>query len=195
MKRIISIFLILTILFTGNCLVNVSAKRKATPDITASAQKVLDKKVNEWLSDISNDMSDYEKALYAYIKLIENCAYNACEKESATAYGAIVNEYAQCEGFANGYSYLLDKLNIPNRVVTSRASRHGWNLVKIDGKWYHCEPTNEKLGAFLIGNKSLYKLFNGKNYKGWYVDDGRSRVKASDSDYNGKAGQITLDDG
>ncbi len=63
-------------------------------------------------------------------------------------------EEAACRGFArrNGDCYvsyacakmLLDLAGIPNRMVERYpvyTNGHYWNLVKLDGEWYHCDAT------------------------------------------------------
>lgn len=193
MKKIISLLTILSIILTVTVFNNTSvlAKCEDTPNITASAQRKLDSVVNEWLSNISPNMTDYEKALSAYFMLVSNCGYRTRTQMSGTAYGAIVDGWARCEGYANAYSYLLDKLNISNRVVVGGNPLHAWNLVKIDGKWYHCSPTSDvSLKGFLLGEKSMIPYFS-KNYPSyfkyngkWKISDGRSKVKVENEDYS-----------
>lgn len=59
-------------------------------------------------------------------------------------YGALVEGYAVCGGYSNAYKILglmagLDVRYVPG--YTSARENHAWNLVKIDGKFYHTDVT------------------------------------------------------
>ena len=58
-----------------------------------------------------------------------------------TAYDAIVNRNAVCQGYALAYAELLDKAGIENDFCRSTAMNHIWNYVKINGNWYHVDTT------------------------------------------------------
>lgn len=58
-----------------------------------------------------------------------------------TAYGALVEGDAVCQGYALAYKLLLDKCGIDSVLVTSNEMGHAWNLVKLDGSWYHVDVT------------------------------------------------------
>ena len=55
--------------------------------------------------------------------------------------------YSVCDGYARAYKILMDKAHIPTDYVSgknrfnSNLSSHVWNLVKLDGKWYHVDVT------------------------------------------------------
>lgn len=60
-----------------------------------------------------------------------------------TAYGALVNGEAVCEGYARAYQLLLYEFGINSTLVTGTANGEGhmWNIVNIDGKNYHVDVT------------------------------------------------------
>ena len=55
--------------------------------------------------------------------------------------------YTVCEGYARCYKVLMDKAGIPTEVVSGKnrtdedLSSHAWNLVNLDGTWYHVDVT------------------------------------------------------
>ena len=68
-----------------------------------------------------------------------------------TAYGALVSRDAVCMGYALAYDYLLEQVGIDNYFCESDALNHAWNIVKVNGKWYHVDvthddPTHDKTG-------------------------------------------------
>ncbi len=56
-----------------------------------------------------------------------------------TAYGALTQQAAVCQGFAILYYRLCKEAGIPVRFVVS--SNHAWNIVRLDGVWYNVDPT------------------------------------------------------
>lgn len=103
----------------------------------------------EAMAQIDSSMSDLEKALVLHDYLVVNCAYNwgvATRKESYSdrvysAYGVLVDKDAVCQGYALAYKYLLNLAGIPSVTVSSDPMNHMWNMVQMDGKWYHADVT------------------------------------------------------
>ena len=98
---------------------------------------------------VTSDMSDYDvaKALHDY--LILNCDYDKrlysgdLPYISYTANGALLEGSAVCAGYAKAYEALMNAAGIPCECVTGNTTRgyHAWNLVQIDGAWYHVDTT------------------------------------------------------
>ncbi len=99
---------------------------------------------------VSADEYETEKHLHDY--LISHCTYdeaagsNADAYENAySAYGALVDQRAVCEGYAKAMQLLLNEVSIPATVLIGRSSdtweSHMWNLVRINGSYYHLDVT------------------------------------------------------
>ena len=60
-----------------------------------------------------------------------------------TAYGAIVEKRAVCDGFALAYRYLLSRRGILCLVVPgeSEGNPHTWNIAEWDGHWHEADLT------------------------------------------------------
>lgn len=60
-----------------------------------------------------------------------------------SAYGALVNGQAVCEGYARAMQLLLQRASLPCTLVSGTADgiAHMWNMVEIDGRSYHLDPT------------------------------------------------------
>lgn len=104
--------------------------------------------VQEILSGITNDMTDLEKIVYLHEWLVLNVEYDydnyqngTIPNESYTAYGALVNGIAVCQGYSEAYKDLLDRLGFDNILVSSDALNHVWNQVYLDGYWYYIDAT------------------------------------------------------
>ena len=68
--------------------------------------------------------------------------------ESHSAYGALINKIAVCDGFSAAFSLLAQKLGYPCMLVNGKSSyhssasvAHGWNIVKVQNKYYHMDVT------------------------------------------------------
>lgn len=98
---------------------------------------------------VDPSMSAVEKALVVHDYLVQNCEYDyerfttgTVPEISHTAYGALVNRMAVCDGYAQAYVYIMNhKLGIPCTIVSSDPMNHAWNMIEIDGKWYHTDLT------------------------------------------------------
>lgn len=101
---------------------------------------------------IAPGMSQVEKALSLHDYLVLHCAYDwnvangrpAFSDNVYTAYGALMEGNAVCQGYAMAYNLLLNKVGIKTDYVTSvipDQGSHGWSLVKIGDTWYHVDVT------------------------------------------------------
>lgn len=116
-----------TYLLTGNNLTEAKAR------FDAAADRVL--------SGITPDMTEYEKELYIHDTLAQMVTYNE-STHAHNAYGALVEGVAVCEGYAEAFQYLLHRAGIWSFIVTGNAGGpHAWNMVRIDGAYYHVDLT------------------------------------------------------
>lgn len=124
-------------------------------------QTAVQTKVNEVLSTIIKpNFTEFDKvkAVHDYLALTTqydelNYTNGTVPADSYTAYGALVETVAVCDGYAKAAQLLLNQLGIENDYVDGSANGilHAWNLVKIDGKYYFMDitwddPTPNKIG-------------------------------------------------
>lgn len=95
-------------------------------------------------------MSDREKLRAIYGWLCKNVTYDNSTPANMTemllqhsAYAALVKHTAVCQGYATAFYRLALMVGLDARVVTGTGDGepHGWNIVKIDGKWYYVDAT------------------------------------------------------
>ena len=81
--------------------------------------------------------------LLAHELLCTACTYSETATDCGSAYGALLGSAARCSGYAEGFALLLEAADVPVRIVTGTAGdeKHAWNLVRLDGKWYHADCT------------------------------------------------------
>ncbi len=129
-----------------------------------NAQNRLSAVVDEINLGISANMSDFEKELYYHNWLCVNVEYanDISDNLVYTAYGALVNGSAVCEGYARAMQLLCGTQGIDCHLVYGSASNNGvdyighmWNQVKIDGKYYNLDVTLDDAGDIAV-----YDFFN-----------------------------------
>jgi hypothetical protein len=105
----------------------------------------IEKAAEKIMAGITADMDDYDKLKYFHDYLIKNCVTDASDSIdifSSTIYGALIKKKALCEGYAKSFAYLCNLAGIENCVVSGVvALPHMWNMVKLDGYWYHIDVT------------------------------------------------------
>lgn len=118
------------------------------PDTEPKA-KELYKAVKHILdTQITEGMSDYEKELALHDYLTTHCKYSEnttqpSDSDIYRAYGALVNQDAVCNGYAEALQLLFACVGIESKFVVGTADGvdHAWNLVNINGNWYHLDAT------------------------------------------------------
>lgn len=114
---------------------------------------------------IKPGMSEFEKerAIHDYIVL--NSKYDYDNKypaeDDGDAYGILMNGTAVCQGYSYATELLLNMVGIRANIVVGDAKGggwHAWNIVKINGKYYHLDTTWEKWDK--ENNISNYNYFN-----------------------------------
>ena len=135
----------------------------------------------------NNSLTHVQKALLVHDRLAEWCEYDyekqqnkTLPKESYTAYGIMWLRTGVCQGYAEVYAYLLDRLGIKNRFAQSTALNHIWNIVTISGKEYYVDvtwddPNWDRYGQVTHDN---FLVSYNRLYKG--NDNGQAAHKASD---------------
>lgn len=91
------------------------------------------------LHDFLVTETDYDQE--AYLRSIRGEA--AVPSIDYTAFGALVNRTAMCNGYALAYSLLMQKLGLQSYIIASDALNHAWNMVVIDDKWYNLDTTRD----------------------------------------------------
>ncbi len=91
---------------------------------------------------MKNASGDYARALWLHDWLIHNADYDYSYQYYYPS-GVLLYGKGVCQSYALAYEMLLKLVGIDSVYVTGIANggSHGWNLVKIDGKWYHVDCT------------------------------------------------------
>ncbi|MEV5111551.1 S-layer homology domain-containing protein [Bacillus sp. LBA3-1-1.1] len=111
-------------------------------------------------SIIQTGMDDHEKVKAVHDYVVKHVSYDTSYK-AYTAYEALANRSAVCQGYTLLTYQLLKEAGIENHFVvgTGDGQPHAWNLVKIDNKWYHLDTTFDDPVPDVQG-RVTYSYFN-----------------------------------
>lgn len=135
----------------------------------AEHQKAMKARVDK-LARAAKGKTDLEKELYIHDFLCENIHYDKLKKDySHEIIGPLGHGVGVCEGIAKSVKILCDALGIwciiavcNNNPEKNIKYRHAWNIVKIDGKYYHLDATfdNSLTNKDPMGAGIRYDYFN-----------------------------------
>ena len=141
----------------------------ADRDVIKYKYNLLNKTASQILKTIPSDIDDVlkEKAIHDYLcnnvtydKDIDVDKLNETDSVSDvfTAYGAICYKKAVCEGYAKAFQYLCYMVGINASQVIGESENvgHMWNLVSVNGVWYHIDVTWDDEQK----KKIIYDYFN-----------------------------------
>ena len=130
---------------------DAAERREARIELNAVADEMAD--------TVPENATAFETELALHDALAARCHYDTAAAEAPSpaeidpyafsAYGAIVQGEAVCEGYARAMQFLLQRADIPATVVTGfdeNRQPHMWNLVTIDGRNYHLDVTWDDSG-------------------------------------------------
>lgn len=123
-----------------------------------SAKSERDKKLKKAASaaaPVINSLktkSTYDKIKGVHDWIINNTQYDtsaasmgSSQSDAFNIYGVFVNKKAVCEGYSKAFQYMMYKLGIPCLIVYGESGGvyHSWNLVSVDGVYYHIDVTQD----------------------------------------------------
>ena len=95
---------------------------------------------------ITNTMSDYEKEQAVFNWMCDNIGEDADvtvlvrdDISTDNPHGVLSGRQAVCVGYATTFRLFMQMLDIPCMVVHNTELVHTWDLVQIDGHWYHVD--------------------------------------------------------
>lgn len=162
-------------------------------------QQEFDKKLSEIAMQVSNNGKNSQvDTIYNLVSYFTNNVKYDTESEkknnaehkvigwtndidfinSQTAYGAIMRGKAVCGGYTNAATAILNRAGFKNCIyVLNTDWSHAWNLIPVNGKYYHCDFTwsnaNDKVVSkcyLLCSDDSISKFKHHVFNKDEYID-------------------------
>ena len=119
-------------------------------------------------SKLGNAKTEYEKELVIHDLIAKNANYFKYEDYDNipmikhTAYGALVEKSAVCDGITKAFQLALGENGIESVLVTGTAEgvAHAWCKVKIDSFWYNVDVTSDKTLNSENNDLVIHSYFN-----------------------------------
>lgn len=114
--------------------------------LTNPAQEdIVNEKVASILSTADTEsMSDFQKVKFVNDYIVKNTEYSTNTTASPhSAYAVIQENKGVCQGYALLALKMLQALGVETQYVVGEVytGGHAWNLLKVDGEWYHLDTT------------------------------------------------------
>lgn len=119
--------------------------------------------VNKIAVEANKYKTDREKLAYVYNYLQDNCKYflfNYHLSDAQKVYDALVLGTTDCTGYAAAVTWICEAIDIPvirygKSESIDRDSYHEWNIVYVDGQWFHLDAQGK---YFLLKDEEMGKV-------------------------------------
>lgn len=156
---------------------------------TPQQEQVVDTVIKQVIAELNvAAMSDYDKVKFVNDYIVKNTVYS--EQTSASAHSAYAVAYegkGVCQGYALFAQKLLTTLGIESLYVVGEVytGGHAWNLVEVDGEWYHLDTTwNDPIKDRGTGVGYKYFLINDTDLRKDHTWESADYPKATSKKYS-----------
>lgn len=126
---------------------------------------------------IVSEMSEYERVLAVHDYLVKSSKYdkinsvrNTVPLDEHEAYGVLVKGIGVCDSYSKAMKLLLEKAGVycivvkgskaGNSIQSSDDVDHAWNIVRIDGEYYHVDAAWNNVNEGKNSIDMVYHHFN-----------------------------------
>ena len=181
-----------------------AAKRGYTSDVYSKIIGNAEAMSKKAMSKVKDGASEKDKFKAIYAAVIKKAVYDrdaekadGTEKQriSQNLQGYFVKGKCVCAGTADALVQMCKMNGIEAQYVQGKARTskrdkacdHAWVRVKIDGKWYNCDPTwdaysNGKVLPYFMKSDADFKSHEAWPYKPTYIRDAAGR-QVNDKEY------------
>ena len=156
---------LVTSVFGTNCSVEYCIEK----DEYEKLKSELDAVCGKVISSLTNPQDKWQTELEIHDYIVDNCEYRMTKGDylCSSAYGALVDKAAACEGYSRAAKLLLDKAGIESSVLSGVSTAangsggaHMWNAVKLDGEYYYLDCTWDDPVSDNGNPVKIYSYFN-----------------------------------
>lgn len=126
---------------------------------TARRMKAIEDKAERILAGAPSG-GDYEKIKYVYEYLVTHTEYQLGAADNQNLCSVFLSGRSVCQGYAKAAQYLLERLGIECIFVTGTVEEgesHAWNVVRLDGAYYHVDITWGDASYVMEGTAEEYE--------------------------------------
>ena len=164
----------------SNVVSKVSFEYLYTAGEIPAMKQTYEQALQQIVAGVPTDGTDFDKVLYLHDYFVQNYAYDYAgfraeqQGETGVAIRDTYNFFTQKKGVCQAYMLALiataNEVGIECLPVISDGMNHAWNLIKLDGEWYHIDVTWDDAGGeqsavfpsyisysyFLLSGEALY---------------------------------------
>lgn len=122
-----------------------------TGDGSAALKKALAGVKAECLA--SGADNDYDKARFVHDYIINRADYDTDAARKDDPEGVLIDGAGVCQSYSYAFQLLMKELGIECLLVEDITGKeHVWNLIRVEGKWYHVDCTFDESTYYGIQN-------------------------------------------
>lgn len=130
-----------------------------TAEERSSIESTVRSQLEAFYGTVTDDMTEFDRELRSHDWLLDKITYDHTAIDNMEEYpeawtieGVFTKNAAVCEGYSKAMQVLMYMLGLQCGVVTGVTDGpHMWNIVLIDGAWYHLDATSndsDEYGGF-----------------------------------------------
>ncbi|TGJ75939.1 transglutaminase domain-containing protein [Caproiciproducens galactitolivorans] len=109
----------------------------------------MNQKISEIIKGMPSGLNEFDRELYLFKYIADHCTYNNDAVtnnniwQAFSAYGVLIDGKAVCEGYSRAMQLLCSYAGLQCMLLTGQSNNvnHMWNVIKINGNWYHLDIT------------------------------------------------------
>lgn len=160
--------------YSGDNVLSVIFNYTVSEDESIAMKNVIYNWISEVVSFLPDDAGKLETALFFHDYIVNNFDYDQ-SLTHRTLYDFITLGVGVCQAYTLAYNALLSAADIDVSWASSSEMNHVWNLVCLDGKWYHADVTwDDSVGSVPGSTSHTYFLLSdskisqsGYNHYAW----------------------------
>ena len=159
----------------------------------SSMLQEIDAEVDNIVARIGSGWSDLEKVLWVNDYICDTYQYdyeyvNDPVNVRDDLYSMVHYKSGTCQGYTKLFKAVMDKLGIECSFSSSSQISHVWNIVKVDGNWYHIDVTwNDNLstrGRILLSSDSNSYTEHAYGYPISAISDAVQKYACTNTKYD-----------
>lgn len=163
----------------------------AAPAEVEQTVALLNDAIDDVMDSVQPGMSQVEQALAIHEYFVTHFAYDETYSISSVR-ELLLGGTGVCQAYADAYSFFMEELGIPCLVVPSGEMNHAWNMIQLDGDWYHVDttwddpipdlPGQSRRTFFLLSDEAIAE--RTPNHYGWYSPVQGTNTRFDDAFWN-----------
>ena len=150
---------------------------QADRQVIRQRRQQVEQAVEAFLKKVDPQATGYTKELQAHDYVVARTEYADAvaasflgaqstqelpDDDAFGLYGSLVEGKAVCEGYAEAFQYLLQRMGIACQICTgqSKGELHEWNIVPLGGSYYHVDTTWDDTQYIADLGLNYYYYFN-----------------------------------